>query len=409
MRACRRQWTYRPELTAPFHARTADVVTAGSTELVAKIDVYNAAVVSSRNLLRGDFPANYQPANFSLTFNSVVGAGYEWRVDMMGPSYIRHIATYIEQTSNVPALPCVSMTNTPTPSTSPSTSASRSRSASVTTTVSVSPSMSASATASGSASRTPSGTVTPRVPYERSYAAAGLNHSFGAVSGSEGWAVTTLEKGAWAVFGPYASDVPLATKLCVYFHLSISDATTDKAGVVVLDVFNKGTVLNTRYVQRQHFNAANERQSFPVCFKSPSTGSNLLEYRVWTPGAQHHLASSAFAVGGPLSRCCSICCCSICCVSGQLLLHQHHATQVPAATETLRRFVSSPSPACHCFACAFPHVARTTPSSSLAGSANIIVHKMDVSDCGWNGLVTIFNPYNDFSHFCGGAWEQYRG
>lgn len=122
--------------------------------------------------------------------------------------------------------------------------------------------------------------------YQRSYPANSLSHNFGTASGAEAWSVTTADKNGVAIYGPYAADVPLSAKMCAFFYLSIADSTGDTAGVMVLDVANRGTVLNQRYLQRQHFNAANTMQAFSVCFTSPSSSTNMgVEYRVWTPGA----------------------------------------------------------------------------------------------------------------------------
>lgn len=121
--------------------------------------------------------------------------------------------------------------------------------------------------------------------YQRSYPATVFSHSFGAQSGAEGWAVTTSNKGVWAIFGPFETDVPLSTKLCAWFHLSIDDVTSDDHGVVVIDIANRGSTINTKYLQRQHFNAANTMQAFSVCATMPSSSTNIgIEYRVWTPG-----------------------------------------------------------------------------------------------------------------------------
>lgn len=120
--------------------------------------------------------------------------------------------------------------------------------------------------------------------YQRSYPATVFSHDFGFSSGYEAWAITTGNAG-YGIFGPYETDVPLSTKLCAWFHLSTDDATSDTAGIVRIDVANRNTALNTRYLQRQHFNAANTAQAFSVCFTSPSTSANIgMEYRAWVPG-----------------------------------------------------------------------------------------------------------------------------
>lgn len=119
--------------------------------------------------------------------------------------------------------------------------------------------------------------------YQRIYPATTFGHNLGSQIGGSAWAVTTADRGDYVLLGPYEGDVPLNTKLCAWFHLSIDDATSDLHGVAMLDVASRGSVLNKRYVQRQHFNAANSVQAFSVCFTSPSSNPNM-EYRMWTPG-----------------------------------------------------------------------------------------------------------------------------
>lgn len=321
---------------------SADVTGGPTGDWVATVDAFRKSPTESQRasstLYRDMFTANYRPQNFSVVFTAEAGATYEYRVQMSGTSYTRHIATYVEElyTAKSPA-PSMTVTPSPTPSLSasispsvspsvaasptgsPSVSGSKTVSgsvtASVTASLSVSRSLSASSTGSPSftASRSISASFTaspsisasvtrsatasgsPYIPYQRSYPANSLSHSFGLPNGAEAWAVSTADKNAWAVYGPFATDVPLNTKLCAWFYLSIDNNSQDKHGVAVIDVANRGTVVNQRYLQRQHFNAPSTVQVFSVCFTSPSSSTNIgMEYRVWTPGEEEgQLATGA--------------------------------------------------------------------------------------------------------------------
>lgn len=138
-----------------------------------------------------------------------------------------------------------------------------------------------------------------------------LGHNFGSASGYEAWTVTTANKGDYAAYGPYATDVPLNTRLCAWFYLAVDNVVADSAGVVVIDAANRGTPMNRKYLQRQHFNAANTMQAFSVCFTTPSSSSNInIEYRAWTPGEQKACDAVALSwlavVPASMCSCCQL-------------------------------------------------------------------------------------------------------
>lgn len=124
--------------------------------------------------------------------------------------------------------------------------------------------------------------------YQKSYNgnAPELGHIVGAAVGSAWQAPGGIAGGDYVVYGPYASDFTVNTKMCTWFYLSIGDVSTDKLGVISLDVVTDlgATILGDRYLLRNWFSAPGGVQVFPVCYQGPAATTPGIEYRVWTHG-----------------------------------------------------------------------------------------------------------------------------